>query len=167
MFSTLRLFATQFNRATPFSLQLWKRPFTSKKLDISKASNNNERNYYARASEDVLFTVAALGDQEARIERLLREIMSTKNIERPDALLIFGDIVKANRRGLYLALTPYYTGITVSIISAIVSIPMIFSLNTVLWFNNLFVTSDVPEPKDLETFLEVGSWAWLGNNVMI
>lgn len=29
-----------------------------------------------------------------------------------------------------------------------------------LWFNEHFVTADVPEPKDLETWLEVGSFAW-------
>jgi hypothetical protein len=40
------------------------------------------------------------------------------------------------------------------------SIPMIFHLDTVLWFNDYYVTSDVPEAKDLETPLEVGSWAW-------
>jgi len=37
---------------------------------------------------------------------------------------------------------------------------MIFHLETVDLFNNLYVTSDRPEPKDLETPLEVGSWAW-------
>lgn len=37
---------------------------------------------------------------------------------------------------------------------------MIFDINTVMWFNELYVTSDVPEAKDLETPLEVGSWAW-------
>jgi hypothetical protein len=35
------------------------------------------------------------------------------------------------------------------------SIPMIFHLDTVMWFNELYVTSDVPEAKDLETPLEV------------
>ena len=27
-------------------------------------------------------------------------------------------------------------------------------------FNELFVTTDIPEPRDLETWLEVGSWTW-------
>ena len=39
--------------------------------------------------------------------------------------------------------------------AAFLSIPMIFEINTVIWFNENFVTSDVPEPKDLETPLEV------------
>ena len=37
---------------------------------------------------------------------------------------------------------------------------MVFDINTVKWFNEYFVTTDVPEPQDLETILEVGSWSW-------
>merc|ERR1712137_1509333 len=29
-----------------------------------------------------------------------------------------------------------------------------------LWFNEVMVTTDVPEDKDLETVCEVGSWTW-------
>lgn len=47
-----------------------------------------------------------------------------------------------------------------AVVAAVGSIPMIFELNTVLWFNELYVTTDVPEAKDLETPLEVGSFAW-------
>ena len=53
------------------------------------------------------------------------------------------------------------------------SIPLIFHLDTVSWFNSMYVTSDVPDSKDLETFLEVGGWAWnwmeppLGNKKLI
>lgn len=35
-----------------------------------------------------------------------------------------------------------------------------FDLTTAEIFNKAFVTADVPEPKDLETMLEVGSWTW-------
>merc|ERR1719356_771702 len=42
----------------------------------------------------------------------------------------------------------------------IASIPMVFHLPTVHKFNELFVTADVADAKDLETCLEVGSWAW-------
>ena len=37
---------------------------------------------------------------------------------------------------------------------------MCFDLHTTLWFNEGYVTTDVPEAKDLETWLEVGSWSW-------
>jgi hypothetical protein len=33
-------------------------------------------------------------------------------------------------------------------------------VNTALWFDEQYVTTDVPPPEDLETFLEVGSWSW-------
>ena len=38
-----------------------------------------------------------------------------------------------------------------------------FDLNTVQWFNERFVTSELPPPEDLETWLEVGSasWGWM------
>jgi hypothetical protein len=35
------------------------------------------------------------------------------------------------------------------------SIPMVFDLNTAMMFNELFVTAEVPDAKDLETPLEV------------
>ena len=53
------------------------------------------------------------------------------------------------------------------------SIPLIFHLDTVMWFNSIYVTSDVPEEKDLETILECGGWAWnwmeppLGKKILI
>merc|ERR1719291_346241 len=43
---------------------------------------------------------------------------------------------------------------------ALVSFPLCFHFETVHWFNHHFVTADIPEPKDLETWLEVGSWSW-------
>lgn len=65
-----------------------------------------------------------------------------------------------NRQGLWMATLPYKLGIVTAVSVATLSIPMIFEINTVLWFNELYVTSDVPEAKDLETPLEVGSFAW-------
>jgi hypothetical protein len=50
-------------------------------------------------------------------------------------------IVQENRRGLGLATLPYKLGILTAITVATVSIPMIFEINTVLWFNEIYVTS--------------------------
>ncbi len=50
-------------------------------------------------------------------------------------------ITSSNRRGLFMATLPYKIGITAAMASAIISIPMIFELNTVLWFNEVYVTS--------------------------
>ena len=47
----------------------------------------------------------------------------------------------------------------VGILSAVAmgfgSLPMVFDFNLAVWFNHHYVTTDVPEPEDLETWLEV------------
>lgn len=48
-------------------------------------------------------------------------------------------------------------GIVGGIGSAVACLPMIFDEDTARWFNELYVTTDVPEPADLETWLEVTS----------
>lgn len=40
-----------------------------------------------------------------------------------------------------MATLPYKLGIVTAVTVATVSIPMIFEINTVLWFNELYVTS--------------------------
>merc|ERR1712216_524395 len=62
--------------------------------------------------------------------------------------------------GMRLALIPYQVGLVSAGVSAVLSIPMVFSKPTALWFNHHYVTTDVPEPRDLETVLEAGSWTW-------
>ena len=47
-----------------------------------------------------------------------------------------------------------------SIVIGLGSLPMVFHLDTALWFNEHWVTTDVPEARDLETWLEVGQWTW-------
>lgn len=115
---------------------------------------------YNDMPNEVLLNMAIMGDQDAREERVIREVMAVENVSWNDAQPIFEKIVASNRRGLFLATLPYKIGIASSVIAGVVSIPMIFDLNVVLWFNELYVTSDVPEAKDLETPLEVGSFAW-------
>ena len=116
--------------------------------------------HYNEMPNDVLLTMAIAGDQEAREERVIREIMAVDSVEWPVARKSFHKIIQANRQGLFLATLPYKVGIFVSFTAGILSFPMIFHLDTVLAFNEYFVTTDVPEDKDLETPLEVGGWAW-------
>ena len=116
--------------------------------------------HYNEMPNDVLLTMAIAGDQEAREERVIREIMAVDSVEWPVARTSFHKVLTANRQGLFMATLPYKVGIFVSFTAGVVSFPMIFHLDTVMAFNEYFVTSDVPEEKDLETPLEVGSWAW-------
>jgi len=108
----------------------------------------------------VLISASVRGDQDANQERLLRNIMAAKEISWEESQSELKSIIASNRQGLFLATLPYKLGITGALVIGIGSVPMIFDLNTVLWFNELAVTSDIPEDKDLETPLEVGSWAW-------
>jgi hypothetical protein len=101
-------------------------------------------------------------------ERLVREIMAVHNISWDDAQSKMEEIDNANKAfGTkftsavgYLASTPYFVGITASVTAGIASIPLVFDLDSAKRFNEHYVTADVAEEKDLETWLEVGSWTW-------
>ena len=87
--------------------------------------------------------------------------MSVDEIEYEEASSKFEEIAQANRAAISkLAVYPYFIGIGVGMVAAFGSLPMVFDLNTAVWFNEGYVTTDVPEPRDLETMLEVGSWTW-------
>jgi len=103
---------------------------------------------------------------EAWCERLIREIMIVDNVnwDQANEKLQF---IEADNKSFctsiplgYVACAPYAAGIALSISAAIISTPMVFDLTTASWFNENYVTADVAEAKDLETWLEVGSWTW-------
>ncbi len=54
---------------------------------------------------------------------------------------MFVKIVNSNRKGLFFATLPYKFGIVAAVTAGFVSIPMIFDVNTVMWFNEVYVTS--------------------------
>jgi len=123
----------------------------AKTMPVSMSEMNNE----------TLVTIAALGNHEARCEALVRHIMSVDGVDYDAGKTKFDEIAKANRTAISsLAVYPYFVGIGVGMIAAFGSLPLVFELNTAKWFNEVLVTTDVPEPKDLETVLEVGSWTW-------
>ena len=115
---------------------------------------------YNQMHNDLLLSMAILGDPEARKERLVREIMAVDNVEWPEAEVQLQTMIASSKRGFFFATLPQRWGIVVSVTAAFASIPLIFDLDTVLWFNEAFVTADVPEDRDLETPLEVSIWSW-------
>lgn len=116
---------------------------------------------YNELPNEALHMMAASGDQEAREERLIREIMSVDHLEWIDAQRKFLEIQRANRElPVRLYSIPYILGLSVYVGIGVISIPLIFHYPSVVFFNEHFVTADIPEPKDLETWLEVGSWSW-------
>lgn len=107
-----------------------------------------------------LLTLAALNVTEARIEVLKRHIMCVDKASYEEAEETFEKIAVVNHEGLFLNTIPYKLGIGTSLFVAFASFPLCFHEPTVHLFNEYCVTADIPEAKDLETALEVGSWAW-------
>eukprot|EP00976_Prorocentrum_cordatum_P086610 1186572-Prorocentrum_minimum.AAC.2 len=67
---------------------------------------------------------------------------------------------EANKQNRGVLTLPYSVGITAAVTAAFSSIFLVFDLDTALIFNEKFVTTEVADPEDLETFLEVGAWTW-------
>lgn len=57
---------------------------------------------------------------------------------------------------------PYKIGFTFGILAAVSAIPLVFDLQTVLFFNEHFAKSDLPEGgiADLDTVWKVGAFSW-------
>eukprot|EP00930_Biecheleria_cincta_P063466 TRINITY_DN49003_c0_g1_i1.p1 TRINITY_DN49003_c0_g1~~TRINITY_DN49003_c0_g1_i1.p1 ORF type:complete len:216 (-),score=37.67 TRINITY_DN49003_c0_g1_i1:122-769(-) len=107
-----------------------------------------------------LVVLAENGCQAACQERLTREVMRVEGIEWEDADIKVQQIAKDNASLQALQSVPHKIGLATALISGVASIPMCFHLPTVEWMNKHLVTADVPEPRDLETFWEVGAWSW-------
>jgi len=131
--------------------------------EIAKAQ---PKGYYDMNNETLLLYCAA-GDFAARKERLLREIMSVDDVSWDDAHLTLNKMDQDNNKGMWLFTLPYKVGITTAVGAAAVSIPLVFDLDTALWFNENYVTTEVAPDEDLETWLEVGSWTWGWNEPVL
>ena len=94
---------------------------------------------FEKADDVSLSIVAALGNQDARRERLLREIMSVDKISRQDAFPMFREIVEFNRKGLLMATLPQRLGIAIAVSSSILCLPAVFDRNFVMWVLSLTV----------------------------
>lgn len=115
---------------------------------------------YSELSNATLLAFVAKDDFGACREQLIREIMRVDKVTWDAAQPKIQEMEKANKEWMFLGTLPYKIGIVSTVTMAIASIPLCFHLNSVIWFNEQFVTADMAEQKDLETWLEVGSWAW-------
>jgi len=115
---------------------------------------------YHEFSNSVLVSAAFRGDFGARKERMIREVMAADGGSYLDARAKVKEMSVANRAANGLYRLPYYTGVTLALGGGFASIPLCFDIDTAMWFNENFVTTDVADPEDLETPLEVGSWTW-------
>lgn len=118
---------------------------------------------FASMTNDQCVHFAELGIPEACRECVVRDVMMVDQVEYDEAMEVFKNIAETNREGMFLAALPFYLGVGVSVTGGYASIPLTFNLASVEWFNEKFVTSELPPMEDLETWLEVGaaSWGWM------
>ena len=103
----------------------------AKKLPKTFASMTNEQ----------IMQFAELGIPEACRECVIRDVMVVDQIEYDEAMKVFNEIAKTNREGMALAATPFYVGLSAAVIGGYGSIPLVFNLSAVDWFNEKFVTA--------------------------
>jgi hypothetical protein len=120
-------------------------------------------NRFSTMRHEQILQLCVEGSYSARKEALIRNVMAVDTIEYDEAEKVVADITKHNKNGMVYKYLPYHIGMGGSLFAGAVSFPMIFDLQTVQMFNERFVTSELPDMKDLETFLEVGScsWSWM------
>ena len=73
-------------------------------IEQAKAMPKN----YDELSNDILLTMAVMGDQEAREERVIREIMSVDNLSWEKAEVKFYELAMFNRKGICSCTTTCY-----------------------------------------------------------
>ena len=115
---------------------------------------------YQEMDNSTLVTLGNLGEHGACKEMLKRHIMDVDSCDYDTATAKYQEIAERNLEGTWLVNLPYKLGIAGALVAAFGSFPMVFDLGTATWFNEFFVTTDLPEARDLETPLEVGAWTW-------
>ena len=111
-------------------------------------------------SNEALSIMAANGQAFAVRERLVREIMAVDGITWEDAQPKMDAISESNHTGMFMVTLPYKIGIVTGVVAAFSTFPLCFNEQVALWFNEEFVTTEVPPIEDRETWLEIGAWTW-------
>ena len=109
---------------------------------------------------NLLVSACLHGHADAIRERLVREVMRVDGTKWTVASSTVDAMETYNQQGLWMIKAPYYFGITAGFVGAWGCLPFVFDVNTALWFNEAYVTTEIPPPEDLETWLEVGAWTW-------
>jgi hypothetical protein len=115
---------------------------------------------YREMENASLVALGAMADNHACREMLIRHIMAVDEISYEVASWKFLDIEEQNHKNIYLLALPFQIGVGGCLGAGLVSIPLVFHLPTVEYFNLHYVTAEHPPLKELETILEVGGWSW-------
>jgi len=115
---------------------------------------------YSNYTNGDILHLSSEGDPKARREALVRNIMASDEKSYDEAREVLNGIIVINKKYIQLQDIPYKVGFAASFSAGVVSIPLVFHYESVLWCHDLFVSADIPEPQDRESVLEVGSWSW-------
>ena len=119
-----------------------------------------QRHYYEMSNETLLM-LSTLGNVEAAVERMIREVMHVDQVHWRIAAGTVQEMEEISGGTIAAVLRlPYTLGTALALGAAVLSIPLCFHTGTAFWFNQHFVTTDIPPPEDLETILETGAWTW-------
>jgi len=115
---------------------------------------------YRDLSDETIHSLCVAKDFSAIKERLIRSIMQADGKSRLDAKITAFEMYQHNTKHNIFHSFPHILGFAIAVAAGVFSIPMVFDKNLAIWFNERYVTTDIPPPEDLETPLEVSIWSW-------
>jgi len=115
---------------------------------------------FSEMENEPLVVIAEMGNHRARTEVLRRHVMAVEHIDYGVAGRIVETINAKNKEGLFFYSFPSKFGMGLALCSGIVVFPLVFDISTAMWFNESFVTMEIPPPDELDTSLETGIWTW-------
>jgi hypothetical protein len=146
--------------STPFSCSAnrghLKKRGPKRRDEFAVGTTNSVPASYREMDDSCLVTLGGMGNLDAREEILKRHIMHTDHVSYASACDIFCEIEEKNHEWMRSMALPFQVGIVTAFSAGFISVPMVFHLPTVEYFNEHFVTADHPPLKELETALEVG-----------
>ena len=131
-------------KMTPSSISLADVPCSVRDMDNISLSTLSKQDNHVQALE----------------EMLKRHIMKVDKVDYHQACLVLEEIEKVNHKWEHFMALPFQIAILTCGAGALLAFPLVFHLPTVEYFNEYYVTAEHPQPKELETWLEVGSWSW-------
>jgi len=115
---------------------------------------------FSEMKNEPLLVIAEMGNHGARCEVLKRHIMATDSVDYEEANKTLKEIESKSQENKFWLVLPYQVGVATAMITGIGAIPMVFNIDLALWFNHHCVTMEIPQPSDLDTWLETGAWTW-------
>ena len=108
---------------------------------------------FSEMENEPLVVIAEMGNHNARKEVLRRHIMMIDSVEYEEADKTLEKIAAKNREHMIYAALPYKIGIALAMGAGFGAFPMVFDVDVALWFNDKYVTMEIPPPSDLDTSL--------------